>query len=146
MKIAIGVDHGAFMIKQELIAFLRALGHEVDDLGCYSTDAVDYPDVAIPLCEAVTRGDYDRGVLLCGTGIGMSIIANKVRGIRCAHVSDCYSARVTREHNQSNVIAMGARVLGIELIKEILGVWLSSEYIGKQHELRLRKLADYECK
>lgn len=146
MKIAIGVDHGAFMIKEELVAFMSALGHEVTDFGCHSCEAVDYPDVAIPLCEAVSRGEFDRGVLLCGTGIGMSIIANKVRGIRCAHVSDCYSARVTREHNESNVIAMGARVLGNELIKEILSVWLSADFIGKQHIPRLKKLKDYECK
>lgn len=144
MKIAIGCDHGGFGRKAEIIRYLNELGHEAVDFGCASPDPVDYPDTALPVCEAVLRGQCQRGILLCGTGIGMSIAANKIPGIRCALCTEGYSARLTRQHNDSNVLAMGARTLGIELMKEIVRVWLETEFIGSYHTRRIEKITRLE--
>ena len=106
MKIAIASDHGGYALKNELLPYITELGHEFRDFGCYSTDSMDYPDIAFPAAEAVASGEFDRGILICGTGIGVSICANKVRGIRCALCGDVLSAELTRQHNDSNMLAM----------------------------------------
>ncbi|MPN21274.1 putative sugar phosphate isomerase YwlF [bioreactor metagenome] len=146
MKLAIGSDHGGFELKTLIIAYLKDLGHDVQDFGCYSTDSADYPAVAIPLSEAVAAGKFEKGILICGTGIGMSIAANKVRGVRCALCSESLSARLTREHNDTNVLAMGARMIGPEMEKEIVKVWLGTDFIGKHHSKRIQMISDFENK
>lgn len=147
MKIAIGADHGGFGLKNEIVAFLRKQGHEVRDVGCTCGDSVDYPDYAIPVCDLVVRGEAERGILVCGTGIGMSIAANKIPGIRCALVHDVFSAKATREHNDSNVLAMGARVIGTGLALEIVRVWLETPFSGdERHRNRIAKVRQLEEK
>jgi ribose 5-phosphate isomerase B len=146
MKLAIGSDHGGFALKALIITYLGELGYEAEDFGCYSLDSADYPAVAFPVAEAVARGDFEKGILICGTGIGMSIAANKVKGIRCALCADSLSARLTREHNDSNVLAMGARIIGPEMAKEIVKVWLRTDYIGKHHSKRIQMISDFENK
>ena len=111
MKIAIASDHGGYALKNELLPYITELGHEFRDFGCCSTDSMDYPDIAFPAAEAVASGEFDRGILICGTGIGVSICANKVRGIRCALCGDVLSAELTRQHNDSNMLAMCMRQL-----------------------------------
>lgn len=143
MKIAIGADHGGFQLKNELMGYIRELGHEVTDMGCYSPESVDYPDIAFPLAAAVASGEYERGILICGTGIGVSICANKVRSIRCALCSDVLSAQLTREHNDSNVLAMGGRIIGVETAKAIVSVWLSTPFLGGRHARRVDKINNY---
>ena len=120
MKIAIGSDHGGYALKMELIPVIEKLGFEVKDFGCPDEKSVDYPDVAFPVAEAVADGEYARGIVVCGTGIGVSICANKVRGIRCALCTDETMARLTREHNDSNMLALGGRIVGVELAKAIV--------------------------
>jgi ribose 5-phosphate isomerase B len=146
LKIAIGADHGGYHLKEEIKELLVKLGHEVEDLGCSCTDSVDYPDYALPVAERVAAGEFDRGILVCGTGIGMSIAANKIKGVRCALVHDLFSAKATREHNDSNVLAMGARVIGPGLALEIVETWLKTEYTGGRHENRLAKIKAIEEK
>ncbi len=146
MKIAIASDHGGFAHKEEIREYIKTLGHEVEDMGCYSTDSVNYPDYAFPLCEKVANGEFDRGILVCGTGIGMSICANKVKGIRCALCGDVLSAKLTREHNNTNVLAMGGRIIGIETAKEITRVWLETEFTGGRHQKRIDMITNYENK
>jgi len=145
VKIAIGADHGGFRLKEEIVHFLRARGHDVVDVGCSSEDSVDYPDYAIPVCDMVVKGEADRGILICGTGIGMSIAANKIPGIRCALVHDVFSAKATREHNDSNVLAMGGRVIGPGLALEIVRVWTETEFPGEErHRNRIDKVCRLE--
>lgn len=144
MKVVIGSDHGGFSLKEEIKQVMDELHITYEDLGCHSADSVDYPDYAIPVAEMVASGKADRGILICGTGIGMSIAANKVKGIRCALVHDLFSAKATREHNNSNVLAMGERVIGPGLAREIAKVWLQTEYEGGRHERRVCKISDYE--
>jgi ribose 5-phosphate isomerase B len=144
MKVAIGSDHGGMNIKEEIISLMKEMKMEVVDLGCECDTSVDYPDYAIPVAEKVANGEVDRGILVCGTGIGMSIAANKVKGIRCALVHDLFSAKATREHNDSNVLAMGERVIGPGLAREIAKVWLQTEYEGGRHERRVGKIKSYE--
>ncbi|CDA52022.1 sugar-phosphate isomerase RpiB/LacA/LacB family [Clostridium sp. CAG:138] len=107
---------------------------------------MDYPDIAFPAAEAVASGEFDRGILICGTGIGVSICANKVRGIRCALCGDVLSAELTRQHNDSNMLAMGGRIIGIETAKAIVKTWLCTEFAGGRHERRIGKISDYECR
>lgn len=146
MKIAIGADHGGFRLKENIVALLKKLGHEVLDAGCDCPDSVDYPDYAIPVCEMVVKGEADRGILICGTGIGMSIAANKTPGIRCALVHDLFSAKATREHNDTNVLAMGERVIGPGLAEEIVKVWLETPFSGEErHVNRIRKVMEIEA-
>jgi ribose 5-phosphate isomerase B len=146
MKVAIASDHGGIRIREEIKKLMDEMGIEYIDLGCECETSVDYPDYAIPVAEKVAKGEVDRGILICGTGIGMSIAANKVKGVRCALVHDVFSARATREHNDSNVLAMGERVIGPGLAREIAKVWLTTEYEGGRHENRLKKIAEYENK
>ena len=147
MKIAIGADHGGVELKAEVEKYLESQGHEYRDFGAFSTAAVDYPDIAIQVAEAVKNGEADRGILICGTGIGMSIAANKVPGIRCALLSDVYSANCTRDHNDDNVMAMGARVIGPGLALEIVDAYLNKDFSnGERHVNRLKKIAEIEKK
>ena len=146
MKIAVGADHAGVKIKEDIINVINELGMEPIDLGCDCLDSVDYPDYAIPVAEKVAAGEADRGILICGTGIGMSIAANKVNGIRCALVHDLFSAKATRQHNDSNVLAMGERVIGPGLATEIAKVWLETEYEAGRHAKRVGKITEYEAK
>lgn len=147
MKIAIGADHAGFSLKEEIKKFAVGLGHEVEDLGCSCADSVDYPDYALPVCEKVASGEADKGILICGTGIGMTIAANKIPGIRCALVHDLFSAKATREHNDSNVLAMGERVVGPGVAEEIVRIWLGTEFSeGPRHQNRVNKVKALEDK
>ena len=140
MKIAIGADHGGYSLKEILIEDLKSNGYDLKDLGTYSTDSVDYPDFSQKVCNQVTQGQADLGILICGTGIGMSIAANKHQGIRAALCGDVYSAKLTRQHNNSNVLCLGARVIGDELAKMIVHTWLDAEFEGGRHQGRIDKL------
>lgn len=144
MKIAIAADHGGFTLKENIKKKLEAMGLTHHDFGTYSEASVDYPDYGIQVAEAVARGEFDRGILICGTGLGMSIVANKVPGIRCALLHDTFSAKATREHNDTNVMAMGARVIGPGLAEDIVEIWLTTDFSGGRHENRLNKIADIE--
>lgn len=146
MKIAIASDHGGINIREEIKKLMDELGIAYEDFGCDCETSVDYPDYALPVAEKVAAGEFDKGILICGTGIGMSIAANKVRGIRCALVHDVFSAKATREHNDSNVLAMGERVIGPGLAREIARVWLTTDYEGGRHENRVGKIKAYEGK
>lgn len=140
MKVAIASDHGGINIREELKGLLTELNIEFEDFGCECETSVDYPDYALPVAEKVASGEFDRGILICGTGIGMSIAANKVKGIRCALVHDLFSAKATREHNDSNILAMGERVIGPGLALEIAKVWLTTEFEGGRHANRVQKI------
>src|SRR5690554_6715043 len=144
MKVAIASDHGGVNIREEIKNLLEELNIEYEDFGCECGVSVDYPDYALPVAEKVAAGEFDRGILICGTGIGMSIAANKVKGIRCALVHDVFSAKATREHNNSNILAMGERVIGPGLAREIAKVWLTTEFEGGRHENRVNKITGYE--
>ena len=145
MKIAIGCDHGALALKNKMAAHLTAQGHEVKDFGTYTTDSCDYPDFAAPAAQAVAAGECDKGIVLCTTGIGVSITANKVKGIRCALLSDVMSARLTREHNDTNMMAIGAGVVGQMLALQIADTWLETEFSGEpRHQRRIDKLMAVE--
>ncbi|WP_138753767.1 ribose 5-phosphate isomerase B [Paenibacillus sinopodophylli] len=145
MKIAIGADHAGYRLKDEVVPFLQSLGHEIEDVGCSCDQSVDYPDYALPVCDLVTSGKAERGILICGTGIGMSIAANKVNGIRCALVSDMFSAKATREHNDTNVLALGERVIGPGTALEIIRIWLDTPFSdGERHVGRVNKVMDIE--
>lgn len=144
MKLAFGGDHAAFTLKAELIEYAKQLGHEVIDLGCHSQESVDYPDYGLAVGKAVANGEADKGVAVCFSGIGISIAANKVRGIRCALCHDPLSARLTREHNDTNVLAMGAGIIGPALAKEILKVWLETAPEGGRHQRRIDKIMTIE--
>ncbi|PAD68710.1 ribose 5-phosphate isomerase B [Bacillus sp. 7586-K] len=146
MKVAIASDHGGITIRKEIINLLEELNIEYVDFGCDCSTSVDYPDYAIPVAEKVANGEADRGILICGTGIGMSISANKVMGIRCALVHDVFSAKATRQHNDSNVLAMGERVIGPGLAREIAKVWLTAPFEGGRHETRINKIKVFEEK
>ncbi len=139
--IAVGFDHGGFVLKEALLNHLKERGIEFRDFGTFSSASCDYPDIAFPVAHAVANGECERGILVCGTGIGMCIAANKVAGIRCALCSDVYSARLTRQHNDSNVLALGARVLGEGLFLEIVDAWLDGKFEGGRHQTRIDKVA-----
>ncbi|MCT6923431.1 MULTISPECIES: ribose 5-phosphate isomerase B [Bacillales] len=144
MKIAISSDHGGNNLRREIMSLLDDLGISYEDFGPQSDESVDYPDYAKPVSEGVASGKFERGILICGTGIGMSIAANKVKGIRCALVHDVFSAKATRCHNDSNVLAMGERVIGPGLAREIVATWLSTEFEGGRHTRRVEKLSELE--
>lgn len=147
MKIAMGADHAGYRLKDELKPLIESLGHEVQDYGCNCADSVDYPDYALAVCEKVAAGEADKGILICGTGIGMTIAANKVPGIRCALVHDLFSAKATREHNDSNVLALGERVIGPGVAQEIVKIWLETEFSeGERHRNRVNKVKALEDK
>jgi len=140
MRIAIASDHAGFTLKKDLKRLLRDLGHEVRDFGTHSTDAVDYPDFIVPAAEAVASGEFDRGIVVGGSGNGEAIAANKVPGVRCTLCWEAYTARLARQHNDANVLSLGARVLGIEVAREVVRVWLETEYEGGRHQVRLDKI------
>lgn len=144
MRVAISSDHGGNNLRREIMALLDELNISYEDFGPQSSDSVDYPDYAKPVADGVASGKFDRGILICGTGIGMSIAANKVKGIRCALVHDVFSAKATRCHNDSNIIAMGERVIGPGLAREIVSTWLATDFEGGRHEARIRKIAELE--
>ncbi|GAA5346624.1 ribose 5-phosphate isomerase B [Planifilum fimeticola] len=144
MRVIIGSDHGGFRLKQEIRNLLEEMGIAYEDVGCDCSDSVDYPDYALPVAERVAKGEFDRGILVCGTGIGMSIAANKVKGIRCAVVSDEFSARMSREHNDANVLALGERVVGPGLAREIVRIWLTTDFAGGRHGRRVAKIGAIE--
>ena len=144
MKIAIGCDHGALELKNKVIAHLTAKGYEVVNFGTDTLDSCDYPDFAALAARAVASGECDKGIVLCTTGIGVSISANKIKGIRCALLSDVMSARMTRQHNDSNVMALGAAVVGPMLALEIVDTWLGAEFEGGRHQRRVDKIMALE--
>ena len=144
MKVAIGSDHAGYRLKQELKAWLQAEGYEVVDHGTESEDSVDYPDYALAVARSVAKREVERGLLICGTGIGMSIVANKVRGARAALVSEMLSARLSREHNDANIVCLGARIIGPDQARECLRTFLTTDYQGGRHQRRLDKITAEE--
>jgi ribose 5-phosphate isomerase B len=144
MRIAIASDHAGYELKEELKRMLRDLGHEVRDFGTHSTDQVDYPDFIVPAAEAVASGQCDRGIVLGGSGNGEALAANKVTGVRCTLCWESYTARVARQHNDANVLSLGARVIGPEVAREVVRVWLTSEFEGGRHQARIDKIRAVE--
>ncbi|HIQ38217.1 MAG TPA: ribose 5-phosphate isomerase B [Desulfocapsa sulfexigens] len=137
MKVVIGSDHGGFALKKVVLELLGNLGHEIQDIGCYTLDSVDYPAFADQVSEKVISGEADRGILICGTGIGMSMAANKHQGIRAALCSEQYTAHMSREHNDANVLCMGERVTGPGVAEEIVRTWLGTPFGGGRHQRRI---------
>ena len=145
MKIAVGCDHGALALKNKLVSHLEAKGYEVKDFGTYTPDSCDYPEFAGAAAKAVASGECEKGIVLCTTGIGVSIAANKVKGIRCALLSDLMTAKLTREHNDTNMMALGAGVVGEMLALQIADMWLGTEFSGDaRHQRRINKLMALE--
>ena len=145
MKISIGCDHGAFALKNKVAAHLTAQGHEVVDFGTYSSSSCDYPEFAAAAARAVASGECEKGIVLCTTGIGVSISANKIDGVRCALLSDPWSAKMTRLHNDTNMMALGAGVVGENLALEIVDIWVGTEFSGEaRHQRRIDKLMALE--
>ena len=141
-KIAIGCDHGGFNLKQQVMKHLDERKIEYKDYGTYDTNSCHYPVYAKAVAKAITTGECERGILICGTGIGISIAANKVRGIRASLCSDTYSAKMTRKHNNSNILCMGERVLGVGLALDIVDAWLDTEFEGDRHQIRIDMLEE----
>ena len=145
MKISVACDHGALDLKNAVKTHLESKGFEVMDFGCHTLESCDYPDMIAPAAQAVANGQCDKGIVLCTTGIGASIVANKVKGVRCALLSDVLSARMTRLHNDTNVMALGAGIVGKNLALEIVDVWVGTEFSGdERHQRRINKLMDLE--
>lgn len=144
MKMAIACDHSALDLKEEVKTLLATRGIEVEDFGTYTTDSCHYPIYGARAAQAVADGRCDLGIVICGTGIGISMAANKVKGIRCALCSDTFSAKMTRIHNNSNMLALGARVIGVELAKEIVNAWLDAEFEGGRHQVRIDMITALE--
>ena len=140
MRIGLGCDHGGFELKEELKVFLKTMGEDPVDGGVFNRNPVDYPDVGVEIAQQISNGELERGILICGTGIGMSVVANKFPGVRAAVVHDLYTARLSREHNDTNVLVFGGRIVGNELAKEIVQVWLSTPFAGGRHKRRLEKI------
>jgi len=146
MKIAVAGDHGGFRLKNEVIRLLRESGIEFEDFGTFSEEPADYPDFALAVAEAVGGGKFERGILCCGTGIGVAVAANKVPGIRAAQCHDTFSARASREHNNANILTMGQRVIGPGLAGDIVKTWLQAEFQGGRHARRVEKISSIEQK
>ena len=144
MKIALGCDHGGYDLKQHIIRVLERLGHEAVDFGCLSKESCDYPDFGAAAARAVAEGSCDRGIVICTTGIGISIAANKIRGVRCAHCADCLQAEMTRRHNDANMMAIGAGFTGPNMAERIVEVFLSTEFEGGRHARRVDKMMALE--
>src|SRR5512147_2209890 len=145
MKLAIGCDHGGFELKEEILKFIKTVANiQVSDFGPKERESVDYPDYGAKVAEAVSNGSMDRGVLICGTGIGMSMVANRFPGVRAALCHDHFTAQMSREHNDANILVMGERVLGKGVALEIVKTWLETPFGGGRHQLRLNKIADLE--
>ncbi|MBF2506055.1 ribose 5-phosphate isomerase B [Listeria welshimeri] len=143
-KVAIASDHGGIELRKSIISYLESVGISYEEFGPEAPESVDYPGLAITVSEKVVNQEVDRGILVCGTGIGMSIAANKVKGIRCALVGDTFSAHATREHNDTNVLALGARVIGPGLAEDIVKIWLETVYEGGRHANRVGQITAYE--
>lgn len=146
MKIGIGNDHSSVDMKKEIKAFVEAMGHEVVDYGTNSTESCDYPVYGEKVARAVVSKEVDRGIVICGTGVGISLAANKVKGIRCVVCSEPYSARLSRQHNNSNMLAFGARVIGSEMAKMIVTEWINTEFEGGRHQRRIDMITAIEEK
>jgi len=145
MKIALGSDHGGFLLKEQIKSYLIGKGYEVKDIGTYSPESVDYPVFGLKAALAVSKGECDKGIVICSTGIGISIAANKVKGIRAALCSDTFSARLTREHNDTNVLALGAFIVGEKLAYAIVDTWLGTEFSGEErHQRRIDEITKIE--
>ncbi len=144
MQVGLASDHGGFELKGELKAFLKSLGVEPIDMGTFSEESVDYPDFGVLVAEKVSRGELEKGILICGTGIGMSMVANKFPRIRAALANDLYSCRCSREHNDANILIIGGRIVGKELAKEIVKVWLETPFAEGRHKRRLEKIEALE--
>ena len=144
MRIAIASDHAGYLLKEELKRLLRDLGHEVRDFGTHSAEQVDYPDFIVPAAEAVASGQCDRAIVVGGSGNGEAIVANKVPGVRCALCWECYTARLAREHNDANVLSLGARVMGPDVAREVVRAWLDAPFEGGRHQARIDKIRAVE--
>ena len=144
MKIAVGCDHGGYELKEYILGVLAKLGHEAVDFGCHSLDSCDYPDYGAAAARAVAEGACERGIVICTTGIGISITANKIRGIRCAHCADCLQAELTRRHNDANMMAIGAGFTGNNMAERMVEVFLSTEFEGGRHARRVEKMMALE--
>ena len=142
--IAIGSDHAAYEFKEAIKAYLDEKGIEYKDFGCFSNERTDYPLYGEKVAKAVASGECDKGLLFCGTGVGMSLAANKVKGIRAVVCSDCYTAAMSRRHNDANILALGARVVGLDLAKMIIDTWLNTEFVGGRHADRVAMICDIE--
>lgn len=143
-KVIIASDHGAITLKSEIISFLKTKSYEIKDMGVNTEDSVDYPDIAVLACEEFKRGGYDFGILLCGTGIGMSIVANKIKGIRCAQVFDLFTAEMAKAHNNANFIAFGGRVKYSVPVSDMIEKFLNTTFAGDRHERRIAKMMAIE--
>lgn len=143
-RIAIGSDHAGFQLKKEIFEYLQAQGYPIKDFGVYSGEKADYPDQAALVAHAVASGEFDQGILICGTGIGISIAANKIKGIRAALCGDVYSAQMARQHNNSNILALGARVVGSGHALAIVDAYLHSSFLGERHQSRVDKIMKLE--
>jgi ribose-5-phosphate isomerase (EC 5.3.1.6) len=146
MKVVLAGDHRGYQLKESLKKFLEEMKIEFLDVGAFSADSVDYPDFAILAAEKVSRGDYDRGILICGSGIGMCIVANKFPGVRAALCHDVFTAEMSRKHNDSNMLGMGADVINEELARKILHVWLETKFEGGRHFRRIQKISEIESR
>ncbi|MBV8958815.1 MAG: ribose 5-phosphate isomerase B [Actinobacteria bacterium] len=144
MRIAIGSDHAGYQLKQHVIGVLEGLGHDVDDQGTHSEEPVDYPPICAGVARTVARGEADRGIVLGGSGQGEQISANKVRGVRAALCNDLYTARMSRQHNDANVLSMGGRIVAFGLADEIVTLWLSTDFEGGRHVRRVEQIAEIE--
>ncbi len=144
MKIAIGCDHGGFTHKKIISEHLKSLGYEICDFGIHEEKSVDYPDIAVKVCRSIVSGECERGILVCGTGIGMSIAANKFKGIRAAACSEHFSAKYTRLHNNSNVLCLGGRVIGIGTALELAEIFVKTDFEGGRHQNRINKISEIE--
>ena len=144
MKLAIGSDHGGFRLKETIKTYLLAHDYEVTDFGTEGEDSCDYPDFALPVAEAVAKGEYDRGILICGTGIGIGIVANKIKGVRAALCHDTFSAEACRNHNDANILTMGERIVGEGLALKIVETFLNSDFEGGRHQRRVDKIKALE--
>jgi ribose 5-phosphate isomerase B len=144
MQIGLACDHAGFDLKEELKTFLKFLGVKAIDMGTFNEDSVDYPDFGVLVTEKVSRGELEKGILICGTGIGMSMVANKFPRIRAAVANDLYSSRCSREHNDANILIIGGRIVGKDLAKEIVKVWLETPFAGGRHKRRIEKIEALE--
>lgn len=145
MKIVVGADHGGFQLKAAVVKDLQSLGHDVVDAGTHTADSVDYPDIARDCAKRVTSGEFERAIIVCGTGVGVSIAANKIHGIRAACVSDTFSARMARAHNDANVLCFGERVVGPGLAGELVRAFLSTDFEGGRHARRVDKIKELDA-
>jgi ribose 5-phosphate isomerase B len=144
MQIGLACDHAGFELKEELKVFLKSLGVKALDMGTFNEESVDYPDFGVLVTEKVSRGELEKGILICGTGIGMAMVANKFPRIRAAVANDLYSSRCSREHNDANILIIGGRIVGKDLAKEIVKVWLETPFAGGRHKRRLEKIETLE--